>query len=334
VSTSRKILLAKRPVEMFTDACFEVVEAPVPEPGEGEAVVQIEYLSLDPAMRGWVRDEPSYLPPVQLGEVMRSGAAGRVVASNNPSLPVGTAVMGLLGWCEHAVIGGATGAMVNPLPEGVELVDSLSLFGSTGVTAYFGVLDVGELKAGETLVVSGAAGGVGSIAGQIGKIVGCRVVGIAGTKEKCSWVVDELGFDACIDYRTENVADALREACPNGIDVYFDNVGGDILDAALQNMNDFGRLVECGMISRYNDAELAPGPRNMGNIVTRRLRMQGFIVIDYLGRFMEAAMQLAVWAAEGKLKNRVHVVDGFLSAPTAVNMLFTGENIGKLVVKI
>jgi NADPH-dependent curcumin reductase CurA len=210
----------------------------------------------------------------------------------------------------------------------------LSLFGSTGVTAYFGVIDVGQPKAGETFVVSGAAGGVGSIAGQVAKIVGCRVVGIAGTKEKCSWVVDELGFDDCIDYKEGNVADKLHEACPNGIDVYFDNVGGDILDAALQHMNDFGRIVACGMISRYNDAEPVPGPIHMTNIVTRRLRMQGFIVIDYLARFAEAALQLAVWSSEGKLKNRVHVVDGFLSTPTAVNMLFTGENLGKLVVKL
>jgi NADPH-dependent curcumin reductase CurA len=319
---------------MFTDACFEVIEAPVPEPGEGEAVVKIEYFSLDPAMRGWVRDERSYLPPIELGAVMRSGAAGRVIASKNPSLPVGAGVMGMLGWQEYALIGGNTGAMANVLPEGVDLVDALSIFGSTGITAYFGLLDIGQPKEGETIVVSGAAGGVGSIVGQIGKIVGCRVVGIAGTKQKCSWVVDELGFDACIDYRTENVVDALGDACPNGIDVYFDNVGGDILDAALQHMNDFGRIVACGMISRYNDAEPGPGPRNITNIVTRRLLMQGFIVIDYLGRFAEAAMQLAVWAAEGKLKNRVQVVDGFLSAPTAVNMLFTGENTGKLVVKL
>jgi hypothetical protein len=324
----------QRPVEMFTDACFQVVEEAVPEPGAGEAVVELEYFSLDPAMRGWVRDERSYLPPVQIGEVMRSAGAGRVVASNNPALPLGSGVMGMLGWQEYAVIGGATGVLANPLPEGVELVDSLSLFGSTGVTAYFGVLDIGQPKAGETFVVSGAAGGVGSIAGQVAKIVGCRVVGIAGTKEKCAWVVDELGFDACIDYKQGRVAEALLDACPGGIDVYFDNVGGDILDAALQNMNDFGRLVECGMISRYNDSDLTPGPEHMTNIVTRRLRMQGFIVIDYLGRFAEAAMQLAVWAAEGKLKNRVHVVDGFLSAPTAINMLFTGENVGKLVVKL
>ena len=245
---------------MFTDECFEVVEAPVPEPGDGEAVVKIEYFSLDPAMRGWVRDEPSYLPPVPLGDVMRSGAAGHVVASKNPSLPVGAAVMGLLGWQEHAVIGGNTGAMANALPDGVELVDSLSLFGSTGVTAYFGVLDIGQPKAGRRSSCRVRPAASDRSPGQIGKIVGCRVVGIAGTKEKCSWVVDELGFDACIDYRTENVADALRDACPNGIDVYFDNVGGDILDAALQNMNDFGRIVACGMISRYNDAEPGPGP--------------------------------------------------------------------------
>jgi len=334
MATSRKILLCQRPVEMFTDSCFEVIEARVPEPGDGEAVVKVEYLSLDPAMRGWVRDERSYLPPVQLGDVMRSGAAGHVVASNNPELPVGAAVMGMLGWQEHALIGGNTGAMANVLPEGIHLLDSLSIFGSTGITAYFGLLDIGQPKEGDTIVVSGAAGGVGSIAGQIGKIVGCRVVGIAGTKEKCSWVVDELGFDACIDYRTENVADALADNCPNGVDVYFDNVGGDILDAALQNMNDFGRIVACGMISRYNDADPEPGPRHITNIVKRRLRMQGFIVIDFWARFAEAAMQLAVWAGEGKLKNRVQVVDGFLSAPTAVNMLFTGANTGKLVVKL
>ena len=332
--SSRKIVLAKRPVGMVTESCFEVVDAEVPEPADGEAVVQVEYLSLDPAMRGWLRDEPSYLPPVQIGEVMRSGGAGHVIASKNAALPVGTAVMGLLGWQEHALVGGSTGAMVNALPDGVDLVDSLSLFGTTGVTAYFGVLDVGQPKAGETMVVSGAAGAVGSIAGQIGKIVGCRVVGIAGTDEKCGWVVDDLGFDACVNYRKGNVADALRTECPSGIDVYFDNVGGDILDAALEHMNDFGRLVECGMISQYNNAELAPGPRHMTNIVTRRLRMQGFIVIDYLARFVEAAMQLAVWSGEGKLQHRVQVVDGLLRAPTALNMLFTGENTGKLVVKV
>ncbi len=296
--------------------------------------MKVEYVSLDPAMRGWMRDERSYLPPIRLGEVMRSGGAGYVVASRNPAFPVGAAVMGLLGWQDYAVIGGATGAFANRVSDGVDLLDSLSVFGTTGLTAYFGVLDVGQPKAGETLVVSGAAGGVGSIAGQIGKIVGCRVVGIAGSKEKCAFVVDDLGFDDCVDYKDGDVSRALRESCPSGIDVYFDNVGGDILDAALQHMNDFGRIVACGMISRYNDSELVPGPAHMTNIVTRRLRMQGFILFDYLPRFAEAAEKLGTWVAEGKLRNRVHVVEGLESAPKAINMLFNGENIGKLVVKV
>ena len=334
MGTNRRILLAQRPVEMFTDSCFEVVDEPMPEPGDGEAVVKIEYFSLDPTMRGWARDEPSYLPPVGLGEVMRGGAAGHVVASNNAAYPVGAAVMGLLGWQEYALVGGSSGGLANVLPDGIDLVDALSLYGSTGITAYFGVTDVGQARAGQTLVVSGAAGGVGTIAGQVGKIIGCRVVGIAGGKEKCRWVVGELGFDDCIDYKEGNVSEALAKACPEGIDVYFDNVGGDILDAALEHMKDFGRIVACGMISGYNAAERPPGPRNIFRIVTKRLRMQGFIVIDYLPRFAEAAMQLGVWAAEGKIKNRVHVVEGFLSAPTAINMLFTGANTGKLVVKL
>jgi NADPH-dependent curcumin reductase CurA len=334
MATNRRFLLVKRPVEMFTDDCFELTEEPVPEPADGEAVVKMEYLSLDPTQRGWARDEPSYLPPVQLGEVMRGAGIGRVVASKNDAFPVGGAVTGLLGWQEYALVGGTTGALANPLPDGIDLLDAVSLYGSTGITAYFGLTDIGELQSGETLVVSGAAGGVGSIAGQIGKIKGCRVVGIAGGKEKCRLVVEELGFDDCVDYKEGSVGAALREACPNGIDVYFDNVGGEILDAALEEMNDFGRIVACGMISGYNAAERPPGPRNIFRIVTKRLRMQGFIVIDFLPRFAEAAIQLGTWAAEGKLQNRVHVVDGFLETPRAVNMLFTGENTGKLVVKL
>jgi len=332
--TNRRFLLVKRPVEMFTDDCFELDEQPVPEPAAGEAVVQLEYLSLDPTQRGWARDEPSYLPPVQLGEVMRGAGIGRVIASQNDAFPVGGAVTGLLGWQEYALVGGSTGALANPLPDGIDLLDAISLYGSTGITAYFGLFDIGEIKAGETLVVSGAAGGVGSVAGQIGKIAGCKVVGIAGGKEKCRLVVDELGFDDCIDYKAGDIGAALRETCPEGIDVYFDNVGGEILDAALEHMKDFGRIVACGMISGYTAAERPPGPRNIFRIVTKRLRMQGFIVIDFLPRFAEAAIQLGTWAAEGKLQNRVHVVDGFLEAPRAVNMLFTGENTGKLVVKL
>jgi NADPH-dependent curcumin reductase CurA len=334
MATNRRFLLVKRPVEMFTDDCFELVEENVPEPGPGEAVVQLEYLSLDPTQRGWARDEPSYLPPVQLGEVMRGAGIGRVIASNNDAFPVGGAVTGLLGWQEYALVGGTTGALANPLPDGIDLLDAVSLYGSTGITAYFGLFDIGEIKEGETLVVSGAAGGVGSVAGQIGKIAGCTVVGIAGGKEKCRFVVDELGFDDCIDYKEGHVGAALREKCPGGIDVYFDNVGGDILDAALEEMKDFGRIVACGMISGYTAAERPPGPRNIFRVLTKRLRMQGFIVIDFLPRFAEAAIQLGTWVAEGRLQNRVHVVEGFLEMPRAVNMLFTGENTGKLVVRV
>jgi len=294
MATNRKFLLVKRPVELFTDDCFELVEEPVPDPGDGEAVVKMEYLSLDPTQRGWARDEPSYLPPVQIGEVMRGAGIGRVVASKNDAFPVGGAVTGLLGWQEYALVGGTTGALANPLPDGIDLLDAVSLYGSTGITAYFGLTDIGQLQAGETLVVSGAAGGVGSIAGQIGKILDCHVVGIAGGKEKCRLVVEELGFDDCIDYKKGNVGAALREACPDGIDVYFDNVGGDILDAALEEMKDFGRIVACGMISGYTAAERPPGPRNIFRIVSKRLRMQGFIVIDYLPRFAKAAIQLGV----------------------------------------
>jgi NADPH-dependent curcumin reductase CurA len=319
---------------MITEDLFEVVEAPAPEPGDGEAIVKVEYVSLDPTMRGWMTDEPSYLPPVGIGEVMRSAGAGTVVESKSAEFPVGTKVMGLVGWQDYAIVGGPNGAFVRTLDSGMDLVDALSVYGTTGLTAYFGIVDIGQPQPGETFVVSGAAGGVGSIAGQIAKILGCRVVGIAGTAEKCAWLTKELGFHAAVNYRTEDVPSALAAACPNGIDVYFDNVGGEILDAALGLMNNFGRIVACGMISQYNNTELAPGPRNISNIVGRRLKMQGLILLDHLARFDEAAQQLATWIDEGRLQNRVHLVGGLLEAPRAINMLFTGENTGKLVVRV
>ncbi|MGQ0824541.1 MAG: NADP-dependent oxidoreductase [Actinomycetota bacterium] len=331
---NRRILLAKRPIGMIGDDCFEIAEEPVPEPGDGEAVVKVEYLSLDPTIRGWLRDEPSYLPPVGIGEIVRSAGVGRIVASENDTLPVGMIVTGLTGWQDYAVIGGTTGALVQPAPPGIDALEAVSVFGVTGITAYFGLLDVGRAVAGDTLVVSGAAGAVGSIAGQIGKIIGCHVVGLAGRDEKCGWVVDDLGFDACINYKTEDVSKALSAACPNGIDVYFDNVGGDILDAALGLMNLRGRIAACGMIAQYNDTEPPPGPRNLNRVVVQRLRMEGFIILDYLARFPEAIEKLGEWVAAGKLQNRVHVVEGLLKTPRAINMLFTGENIGKLVVRV
>jgi NADPH-dependent curcumin reductase CurA len=319
---------------MIGEDCFEVVDDDAPEAADGEAIVKIEYVSLDPAMRGWVTDAPSYLPPVAIGEVMRSAGSGTVIASKSDEYPVGTKVMGLVGWQDYAVVGGPRGAFVRALGEDIDLVDALSVYGTTGLTAYFGITDIAQPAPGETFVVSGAAGGVGSVAGQIAKALECRVVGIAGTDEKCAWLTERLGFDAAVNYRAGDIAASLAKTCPEGIDVYFDNVGGEILDAALGLMNDFGRIVACGMISRYNDTELAPGPRNIANIVGRRLKMQGLILTDHLARFDEAAQQLGAWMADGRLQSRVHVVEGLLEAPRAINMLFTGENVGKLVVRV
>ena len=265
---------------------------------------------------------------------MRSGIVGTVVASKNDMFPVGMKVSGLGGWQQYLRIGGATGALVMPLADDIDLFDAVTVFGITGITAFVGIFDIGRVESGDVFVVSGAAGGVGSIAGQIAKILGCRVVGIAGTDEKCAWLVDDLGFDAAINYKTQDVPTALREACPNGIDVYFDNVGGDILNAALDLMNLNGRIIACGMISQYNDLERPPGPSNIFRIVGQRLRMQGFILLDHIDRFGAATEQLSQWVKEGKLQNRVTLVEGLEEAPRALNMLFTGENIGKVAVRV
>ncbi|HEX5097095.1 MAG TPA: NADP-dependent oxidoreductase [Acidimicrobiia bacterium] len=334
MTTNRKMLLAQRPVGVPTKDCFELVEDAVPDAEDGEAIVEVAYLSIDPTIRGWLNDEEGYLPPIQLGEVVRSGIVGTVVASKTDMFPVGMKVTGLGGWQQYLRIGGSTGALVMPLADDIELLDAVSVFGITGITAFVGIFDIGQVQAGDVFVVSGAAGGVGSIAGQIAKILGCRVVGIAGTDEKCAWLVDDLGFDAAINYKTHDVPTALRDACPNGIDVYFDNVGGDILNAALDLMNLNGRIIACGMISQYNDTERPPGPSNIFRIVGQRLRMQGFILLDHIDRFGAATEQLSQWVKEGKLQNRVTIVDGLEEAPRALNMLFTGENIGKVAVRV
>lgn len=326
-------MLAQRPRGLPGDECFRIDEVAVPTPDEGQALVRVEYVSCDPTQRGWISHD-SYLPAVAIGDVVRSGAAGVVVESRSDAFPVGTNVFGMLGWQEHAVIGPGTGVDVMAIPPGLALTDALSVYGITGLTAYFGVFDVAEAKDGETFVVSGAAGGVGSIAGQLAKIAGCRVVGIAGAAEKCRWVVDELGFDACIDYRTDDVDARLRELCPDGVDVYFDNVGGDILDIVLGQVRDHARVAACGSISRYNDEELAPGPRNFANVVPRRVKIQGFLLLDYTERFLEAILQLAQWVEEGRLLSRVDVTDGLEHAPAALRKLFTGGNIGKVVVRV
>ena len=333
MAKNRQIVLRERPTGMIDDRCFELIEEPVPEPGPGQALVRIQYVSLDPAMRGWLDDRDSYLPPVGIGEVMRSGGLGEVVVSNDPAVPVGSTVNGLVGWQDYALIGGE-GGRATVLPEGIDPIDALSVYGATALTAYFGVLDVARPETGETVVVSGAAGATGSVAGQIARIKGCRVVGVAGTEDKCRWVTDELGFDACVNYKSEDVAARLDETCPNGIDVYFDNVGGEILDLVLDRINLRARIALCGAISIYNATELPPGPSNYFKLVTCRARMEGFLLFDYVDRFAEGVLALAGWVAEGLVKHRVEVVEGLEQAPTAINRLFTGENSGKLVVKV
>jgi NADPH-dependent curcumin reductase CurA len=306
---------------------------PIPTPAEGEVLVRNLYLSCDPTQRGWMAAD-TYLPAVKIGEVMRASAVGRVVTSRAPGFAPGQLVQGMFGWQDYAIARPETATAPRLVPSGVSIETAMSVLGATGITAYFGLLDVGRAKAGETVVISGAAGATGSIAGQIARIQGCRVVGIAGGAAKCRVLTEELGFDAAIDYRSEDVSARLRETCPKGIDVFFDNVGGPILDAALARLAMRGRVVLCGAITRYNDAEPAPGPANYMNLLIRRGRMEGFLVLDYLPRAGEAITALAGWLREGKIKNRVDVQQGLENAPAALARLFRGENQGKQLVRI
>jgi NADPH-dependent curcumin reductase CurA len=311
---------------------WSLTEEPIPTPGDGELLVKVLYLSLDPAMRGWMNDRRSYIPPVGIGDVMRALGAGVILESNHPKFPAGSHVVGRFGVQEYSV---SDGAGVIPVdPSLVPLPVYLGALGMPGMTAYFGLLDVGRPQEGDTVVVSGAAGGVGTIAGQIAKIKGCRAVGIAGGSEKCSYLIDELGFDAAIDYKAEDVRAALKQHCPDGIDVYFDNVGGDILDAALSRLARGARIVICGAISQYNRDGQMKGPSNYMSLLVNRARMEGFVVFDYADRYMEAGAEMAGWMSEGKLKSREDVVEGFETFPETLQKLFTGDNIGKLVLKI
>jgi NADPH-dependent curcumin reductase CurA len=326
-------LIARPKPGPFTRDCFAFEDAPLAEPGPGEFRVKIAVISLDPAMRGWVNDAKSYVPPVGLGEVMRAYAAGFVDASNHPDFKEGDAVQGLLGVQQYAISNGRGIVKVDTTQAPIERwVGGL---GMPGWTAYFGLLDVCDPKPGETVVVSAASGAVGSIVGQIAKIKGCRAVGIAGGPDKCAFLTDSLGFDAAVDYKGGNLAEDLRQACPDGIDCNFENVGGDILDTVLMQMNVFGRIAICGLISAYTASELPPGPRNFRAILTQRLRMRGLIVFDWRDRIPEAIAQLGQWHAEGKLKIREDVRDGGIDAfPDVVNLLYTGGNNGKLVLKV
>ena len=330
---NRQWRLAARPVGRLKDSDFQLTQEAAPEPPYGELLVRNIYISLDPTNRGWVNETASYLPPVQIGDVMRGSTIGIVEQSRNPKFIEGAYVQGLLGWQDYAVSDG-TGLTLLPATPGLPLTAFFGLFGHIGLTAYFGLLDIGQPKPGETLVVSAAAGAVGSLVGQIGKIKGCRVVGLAGSDEKCRWIVNDLGFDSAINYKSEPVAEALRKHCPDGINIDFENVGGEILDAILTLINLRARIVLCGMIAQYNATEPVPGPYNFINILVRRARVEGFIVMDYMNRAGEAVAELSRWLAEGRIKYRINEVEGLERAPEALNRLFDGQNIGKLVVKI
>jgi NADPH-dependent curcumin reductase CurA len=308
------------------------VEEPIGEPKDGEILVKVLYVSLDPAMRGWMNEGKSYTPPVGIGEVMRALGAGKVIASKFPGIAVGDYVGGVFGVQEYAVV---PGKAVNKIdaPKN-ELPVYIGGLGMPGITAYFGLLEVGRPEAGNTVVVSGAAGAVGSVVGQIAKIKGCTVVGIAGGTEKCNYVTHELGFDAAIDYKCENVFTALRKHCPSGIDVFFDNVGGDILDAALANLALHARVVICGAISQYNNTTPIKGPSNYLSLLVNRASMTGMVVTDFLARASEARAAMTQWRKEGKLKTREHIVEGLSTFPETLLMLYTGKNEGKLVLKV
>jgi hypothetical protein len=324
--------LASRPVGLPSRENFELTEEPVGEPGTDEVLVRVLYISLDPAMRGWMRDSRSYIPPVGIGEVMRALGIGEVEASRHPDFADGDYVSGRLGVQEYAIVNG--GGLVNVDPTLAPLPVQLGALGMPGLTAYFGLLDIGRPEPGQTVVVSGAAGAVGHLVGQIAKLKGARVLGIAGGPEKCRYVVEELGFDAAVDYKGGDVGSALREHCPLGIDVYFDNAGGEILDAALAHLARRARVVICGAISQYNATEGMRGPANYLALLVHHASMTGFLVTDYAERFAEGRQALADWLARGELRSREDIVDGLETFPETLMKLFTGDHLGKLVLRV
>ena len=324
--------LAARPVGMAKRSDFTYEEVPVREPAEGELLVKVHYISLDPAMRGWMNPGKSYIRPVEIGEIMRAGTIGEVVASRHPQFHVGDYVSGTQGVQSYAISDGR--GLVKVDPRLAPLPKYLNVLGMPGMTAYFGLLEVGQPKPGETVVVSAAAGAVGQIVGQIAKIKGCKAVGIAGGAEKCDFAVQELGYDACIDYKRGPIFPGLAQNCAEGVDVYFDNVGGDILDAVLARLRMRARVVICGAISQYNNTTPIAGPKNYLSLLVNRARMEGIVVFDWASRYAEAAQQMGQWMAEGKLKSREDVVQGIETFPETLLKLFNGENFGKLVLQV
>lgn len=324
-------IYARKPEGQVTAAHFEAAETEIPEPGDGEVLVKTTLLSLDPASRAWMAGR-TYRPMLMPGEVMAGWGLGEVVKSNDEKFAPGDLVSGEYGWQRYAALPAKALAKHDKRQKPEHI---LGVLGITGLTAYFGMLDVGRPRPGETVLVSGAAGAVGSIAGQIAKLAGCRVVGTTGGADKCKWIVDELGFDAAVDYKAVGLAQAVRKACPDGIDVYFDNTGGEVLEIALARMNLWGRIACCGNISQYNATTPMGGPSGVpGFLVTKRIRMEGFIVMDFYNRRREAESALSKWLAEGKLKAPVDIVEGFANMPKALEGLFAGNNKGKLMVRV
>jgi hypothetical protein len=329
---NHKFTLASRPVGMPKRTDWTYEEETVRELHEGELLIRVLFISLDPAMRGWMNQSRSYVPPVAIGEVMRALAVGQVVASRNPDCSIGKHVSGNFGVQEYFISEGK--GLIEVDPRVAPLPTFLNVLGMTGMTAYFGLLETGQPQPGDTVVVSAAAGAVGSIVGQLAKIKGCRAVGIAGGADKCRYLVADLGFDAAIDYKSEDVTAALRKSCPQGINIYFDNVGGDILEAALANLARGAHIVICGAISQYNNTGPVQGPRNYLSLVVHRATMKGMLVFDYADRYAQAAQEMAGWMAAGKLKSREDIVEGLETFPDTFLKLFKGENLGKLILKV
>jgi NADPH-dependent curcumin reductase len=332
---NRQVVLRARPQGLVSENCFEIVDRPVPELGPGEALLEVRYVGIDPTIRGWLDERGNYLPGVAIGEVIRSNGVGIVVATNDEDrYPLGRAIMAMVGWQQYRLLATDEVLPVTILDENVELLDTLNVLGHVGLTAYLGVTEVAKPQPGETFLVSAAAGGVGSIAGQIAKLRGATVIGVAGGPAKCKWLVDELGFDACIDYKSEDVATRLKELAPRGVDVFFDNVGGELLDTVLRRIATHGRVVLCGDISTY-DLDGAPPPlRNLKYLMGKRARMEGFNTLDHWDSYAAGAAQLAQWVADGSIKHREHVLEGLDRAPEALVRLFSGDHLGKLVIKV
>ena len=335
--SNHQVRLAARPVGLPTRNDWSFTTEPVAEPAPGGVLIKTLALSLDPAMRGWMNEGKSYIPPVGLGEVMRAGGIGVVLASKNDAFPVGVQVSAGLGVQEYCSI-----AAADIKRNGLFKIDTrlgtpnqwLNVLGMPGMTGYFGLMDVGQPQPGETVVVSGAAGAVGQTVGQLARIKGCRAVGIAGGKAKCDWVVNELGFDACIDYKAPDLRDALKAACPKGVDVYFDNVGGDILDLVLARINRKARIIICGAISQYNNTTPVQGPKNYLSLLVNRARMEGIVVFDYTDRFPLAVAEMSGYLRDGRMKSREDVVTGLQTFPESLLKLFSGQNFGKLVLQV